>query len=43
MNNVQVMERSISVEEMMNADEVFCTGTAVVVTSVASVTCKETR
>ncbi|KAK2437129.1 putative branched-chain-amino-acid aminotransferase [Trifolium repens] len=39
----KVMERSISVEEMMNADEVFCTGTAVVVTSVASVTYKETR
>lgn len=43
MNYVQVVERSISVEEMMSADEVFCTGTAVVVTSVASVTYKETR
>ncbi|CAK8577894.1 unnamed protein product [Lathyrus sativus] len=39
----KVMERSISVEEMMSADEVFCTGTAVVVTSVASVTYKEAR
>ncbi|KAK7368894.1 hypothetical protein VNO80_10927 [Phaseolus coccineus] len=39
----QVMERSISVEEMLVADEMFCTGTAVVLTSVASVTYKETR
>ncbi|XP_058735538.1 branched-chain-amino-acid aminotransferase 6-like [Vicia villosa] len=39
----KVEECSISVEEMMSADEVFCTGTAVVVTSVASVTYKETR
>lgn len=39
----KVIERSISVEEIMSADEVFCTGTAVVVTSVASVTYKETR
>ncbi|KAL5162715.1 putative branched-chain-amino-acid aminotransferase 7 [Glycine soja] len=39
----QVMERSVSVEEMLGADEMFCTGTAVVVNSVASVTYKETR
>ncbi|KAL9329230.1 hypothetical protein ACSQ67_004233 [Phaseolus vulgaris] len=39
----QVMERSISVEEMLAADEMFCTGTAVVLSSVASVTYKETR
>lgn len=37
------MERAISVEEMLGADEVFCTGTAVVVNSVASVTYKEKR
>ncbi|RDY07834.1 putative branched-chain-amino-acid aminotransferase 7, partial [Mucuna pruriens] len=39
----QIMERAISVEEMLVADEMFCTGTAMVVTSVASVTYKETR
>ncbi|XP_047159986.1 putative branched-chain-amino-acid aminotransferase 7 [Vigna umbellata] len=39
----QVMERAISLEEMLDADEVFCTGTAVVVNSVSSVTFKETR
>jgi len=40
---VQVMERAVSVEEMLVADEMFGTGTAVVVNSVASVTYKETR
>nr|KYP54504.1 Putative branched-chain-amino-acid aminotransferase 7 [Cajanus cajan] len=39
----EVMERTISVEEILVADEVFCTGTAVVVNSVSSVTYKETR
>ncbi|BAT73857.1 hypothetical protein LR48_Vigan01g073900 [Vigna angularis] len=39
----QVMERAISLEEMLDADEVFCTGTAVVVNSVSSVTFTETR
>lgn len=39
----QVTERAISLEEMLDADEVFCTGTAVVVNSVSSVTYKETR
>ncbi|TKY59400.1 Branched-chain-amino-acid aminotransferase 6 [Spatholobus suberectus] len=39
----QVMERAIPVEEMLEADEVFCTGTAVVVNSVSSVTYKEIR
>ncbi|XP_014508284.1 branched-chain-amino-acid aminotransferase 2, chloroplastic isoform X2 [Vigna radiata var. radiata] len=38
----QVMERAVSVEEMLVADEMFCTGTAVVVNSVASVSYKET-
>ncbi|KAJ1403681.1 Branched-chain amino acid aminotransferase II [Sesbania bispinosa] len=39
----QVKECAITVEEMLGADEVFCTGTAVVVNSVASATYKETR
>lgn len=39
----QVMERAVSVEEMIGADEVFCTGTAVVVNSVASATFQKTR
>ncbi|KAL2343897.1 hypothetical protein Fmac_005182 [Flemingia macrophylla] len=39
----QVMECPISVEEMLCADEMFCTGTAMVVSSVTSVTYKETR
>lgn len=43
MNYIQVMERSVSVDEILGADEMFCTGTAVVVNSVASVTYKETR
>lgn len=34
----QVEERLISVEELLDADEVFCTGTAVVVSPVGSVT-----
>ena len=34
----QVEERVIPVEELMDADEVFCTGTAVVVNPVGSVT-----
>ncbi|XP_019420337.1 PREDICTED: putative branched-chain-amino-acid aminotransferase 7 isoform X2 [Lupinus angustifolius] len=39
----EVMERAVSVEEMLDADEVFCTGTAVVVNSVASITFQKTR
>ncbi|KAK7400426.1 hypothetical protein VNO78_11632 [Psophocarpus tetragonolobus] len=39
----QVMEGAVSVEQMLGADEMFCTGTAVVVNPVASVTYKETR
>ncbi|KAK7319546.1 hypothetical protein RJT34_04268 [Clitoria ternatea] len=39
----QVMERNISVDEVLGADEVFCTGTAVVVNSAASVTYKDKR
>ncbi|XP_004511802.1 branched-chain amino acid aminotransferase 2, chloroplastic [Cicer arietinum] len=34
----QVEERLVSVEELLEADEVFCTGTAVVVSPVGSVT-----
>lgn len=32
------MERLVSVEELLVADEVFCTGTAVVVSPIRSVT-----
>ncbi|XP_020227494.1 putative branched-chain-amino-acid aminotransferase 7 [Cajanus cajan] len=39
----QVVERAVSVEEMLDAEEMFCTGTAMVVNSVASVTYKDTR
>ena len=35
---MQVEERLVSVEELLDADEVFCTGTAVVVSPVGSVT-----
>ncbi|GMH16484.1 hypothetical protein Nepgr_018325 [Nepenthes gracilis] len=38
-----VEERSISVEELMEADEVFCTGTAVVLSSVGSITYRGNR
>ncbi|MQL95954.1 hypothetical protein Taro_028618, partial [Colocasia esculenta] len=34
----EVEERSVSVEELLDADEVFCTGTAVVVSPVGSIT-----
>ncbi|XP_054803350.1 branched-chain amino acid aminotransferase 1, mitochondrial-like isoform X3 [Prosopis cineraria] len=40
---VKVMERAISVEELMEADEVFCTGTAVGVNPVLSITYNNTR
>ncbi|KAI4318445.1 hypothetical protein MLD38_032146 [Melastoma candidum] len=39
----QVEERQVSIEEMLDADEVFCTGTAVVVTPVGSITYKGKR
>ncbi|GMH16485.1 hypothetical protein Nepgr_018326 [Nepenthes gracilis] len=38
-----VEERSIPVEELMEADEVFCTGTAVVLSSVGSITYRGNR
>nr|XP_016507274.1 PREDICTED: branched-chain-amino-acid aminotransferase 5, chloroplastic-like [Nicotiana tabacum] len=34
----QVEERHVSVDELLGADEVFCTGTAVVVSPVGSIT-----
>jgi branched-chain amino acid aminotransferase len=34
----KVEERLVSVHELLNADEVFCTGTAVVVSPVGSIT-----
>ncbi|KAI4315108.1 hypothetical protein L6164_027954 [Bauhinia variegata] len=39
----QVEERLVSVDELLNADEVFCTGTAVVVSPVGSVTYLDKR
>ncbi|KAJ0009857.1 hypothetical protein Pint_34232 [Pistacia integerrima] len=39
----QVEERNVPLEDLLNADEVFCTGTAMVVTPVASMTYKDTR
>ena len=35
---MQVEERLVSVDEVLDADEVFCTGTAVVVSPVGSIT-----
>lgn len=37
-NNMQVEERLVAVDELLDADEVFCTGTAVVVSPVGSIT-----
>jgi branched-subunit amino acid aminotransferase/4-amino-4-deoxychorismate lyase len=34
----QVEERLVSIDDLVGADEVFCTGTAVVVAPVSSVT-----
>ncbi|XP_010936201.2 branched-chain-amino-acid aminotransferase 5, chloroplastic [Elaeis guineensis] len=39
----QVEERLVSLEELLDADEVFCTGTAVVVSPVGSVTYRGNR
>ncbi|XP_062200994.1 branched-chain amino acid aminotransferase 2, chloroplastic-like isoform X2 [Phragmites australis] len=39
----QVEERLVSVDELLDADEVFCTGTAVVVSPVGSITYQGTR
>ena len=34
----QVEERLVSIDDLLDADEVFCTGTAVVVSPVGSIT-----
>ncbi|OMP01715.1 Aminotransferase, class IV [Corchorus olitorius] len=39
----QVEERAVQVDELLDADEVFCTGTAVVVSPVGSITYKGNR
>lgn len=39
----QVEERVVTVEELMDADEVFCTGTAVGVASVGGITYHDKR
>ncbi|KAL1195051.1 Branched-chain-amino-acid aminotransferase 3 [Cardamine amara subsp. amara] len=39
----QVEERNVTVDELLEADEVFCTGTAVVVSPVGSITYKGKR
>ena len=41
--NEQVEERAIPVDELVDADEVFCTGTAVVVGPVGSITYQNRR
>ena len=40
---VQVHERLVPVDELMDADEVFCTGTAVVLSPVGSITYLDRR
>ncbi|KAL9396448.1 hypothetical protein Peur_010701 [Populus x canadensis] len=42
-NGYKVEERCIPVGELINADEVFCTGTAVVVEPVGSITYQDKR
>ncbi|KAL5217848.1 hypothetical protein ABZP36_018532 [Zizania latifolia] len=42
-NGFKVEERLVSVDELLEADEVFCTGTAVVVSPVGSITYLENR
>jgi branched-chain amino acid aminotransferase len=39
----QVVEKAVHVDEVMDADEVFCTGTAVVVAPVGTITYQEKR
>lgn len=41
--NLQVEERLVTVDELLDADEVFCTGTAVVVSPVGSITYRGKR
>ncbi|MEE8341800.1 MAG: branched-chain amino acid aminotransferase [Candidatus Neomarinimicrobiota bacterium] len=40
--HMEVRERSISIKDFLNADEVFCSGTAVVVTPVGKITTNNT-
>ncbi|KAH0851916.1 hypothetical protein HID58_094385 [Brassica napus] len=40
---VKVEERVVPVEDLLDAEEVFCTGTAAIVTTIASVTFKEKK
>jgi len=42
-NLVQVEERAVGVDELIEADEVFCTGTAVGVAPVGSITYQDKR
>jgi branched-chain amino acid aminotransferase len=37
---MQVLEKNISVEEALSADEAFCSGTAAVVSPIGSITCE---
>lgn len=39
----QVEERNITIDELLGADEVFCTGTAVVLLPVGSITYRERK
>ncbi len=39
---LEVQEREVSVDEVLDADEVFCSGTAVIVTSIGEITTDET-
>uniref|UniRef100_A0A7N0UKC9 Branched-chain-amino-acid aminotransferase n=1 Tax=Kalanchoe fedtschenkoi TaxID=63787 RepID=A0A7N0UKC9_KALFE len=43
LSNYKVEERSVAAEELFDADEVFCSGTAVGVASVGSITYKDRR
>jgi len=40
--NLEVQERTVSVDEVLDADEVFCSGTAVTVTAIGKITTDET-
>jgi len=42
-NVSQVQERDLSVDELLEAEEVFCTGTAVVIKAVETVTFHDKR